>query len=101
MPEATPSALFSTILPNCFPLAMRILSGRNADPDAPGEVSQFQAMTAALAGTVGLGLTAMVVLGAPVSAALPAPAPAVETHSTNGCTTPYRAGKSPRRRRTG
>jgi AGCS family alanine or glycine:cation symporter len=39
----------------CFPLAMRILSGRNADPDAPGEVSQFQAMTAALAGTVGLG----------------------------------------------
>lgn len=39
----------------CFPLAIRILMGRYADPDAPGEVSQFQALTTALAGTVGLG----------------------------------------------
>jgi AGCS family alanine or glycine:cation symporter len=39
----------------CFPLSIRILRGRYADPDAPGEVSQFQALTTALAGTVGLG----------------------------------------------
>jgi len=39
----------------CFPLAIRILKGRYADPEAPGEVTQFQALTTALAGTVGLG----------------------------------------------
>ncbi len=39
----------------CFPQSIRILRGRYADPDAPGEVSQFQALTTALAGTVGLG----------------------------------------------
>ncbi|MEQ9463530.1 MAG: alanine/glycine:cation symporter family protein [Haliea sp.] len=39
----------------CFPLSIRILKGRYADPDAPGEVTQFQALTTALAGTVGLG----------------------------------------------
>ncbi|MDG1215049.1 MAG: alanine/glycine:cation symporter family protein, partial [Luminiphilus sp.] len=39
----------------CFPLSIRILRGRYADPDAPGEVSQFEALTTALAGTVGLG----------------------------------------------
>jgi AGCS family alanine or glycine:cation symporter len=38
-----------------FPMAIRILKGRYADADAPGEVSQFQALTTALAGTVGLG----------------------------------------------
>jgi AGCS family alanine or glycine:cation symporter len=39
----------------CFPMALSILKGRYSDPDAPGEVSQFQALTTALAGTVGLG----------------------------------------------
>ena len=36
-------------------LAVRILKGRYADPDAPGEVSQLQALTTALSGTIGLG----------------------------------------------
>ena len=39
----------------CFPMSIRILKGHYADPDAPGEVSQFQALSTALAGTVGLG----------------------------------------------
>ncbi len=38
-----------------FTEAWRILRGRAFDPDAPGEVSQFAALTTALAGTIGLG----------------------------------------------
>jgi len=38
-----------------FRLALSISSGRYADPDAPGEVSQFQALMTALSGTIGLG----------------------------------------------
>jgi len=38
-----------------FRLAFQILKGRYADPDAPGEVSQYQALTTALSGTIGLG----------------------------------------------
>jgi len=38
-----------------FRLSLRILKGRYADADAPGEVSQFQALTTALSGTIGLG----------------------------------------------
>lgn len=36
-------------------LSLQIIKGRYADPNAPGEVSQFEALTAALSGTVGLG----------------------------------------------
>jgi AGCS family alanine or glycine:cation symporter len=38
-----------------FRLAIQILKGRYSDPGAPGEVSQFQALTTALSGTIGLG----------------------------------------------
>lgn len=34
---------------------IRVVSGRYADPDAPGQISQFGALTTALSGTVGLG----------------------------------------------
>ena len=36
-------------------LSLQIIKGQYADPNAPGEVSQFEALTAALSGTVGLG----------------------------------------------
>lgn len=36
-------------------LSLRILKGKYADQDAPGQVSQFQALTTALSGTIGLG----------------------------------------------
>ncbi|HXV73803.1 MAG TPA: alanine/glycine:cation symporter family protein [Sphingomonadales bacterium] len=35
--------------------AYHVISGRFLDPKAPGDVSQFQALTTALSGTVGLG----------------------------------------------
>ncbi|MBF7054873.1 alanine:cation symporter family protein [Halomonas sp. KAO] len=38
-----------------LPLALRLLRGEFNDPDAPGEVSHFQALTSALSVTVGLG----------------------------------------------
>ena len=38
-----------------FVHGFRLLSGRYADPRAPGEVSHFQALTSAVSGTVGLG----------------------------------------------
>ncbi len=38
-----------------FKLAGRILRGRYRDDNAPGEVTQFQALSTALSGTVGLG----------------------------------------------
>jgi alanine or glycine:cation symporter, AGCS family len=38
-----------------FGLAKKILSGHYWDPKAPGEVSQFQALSTALSGTVGIG----------------------------------------------
>ncbi|MCA1749661.1 MAG: alanine/glycine:cation symporter family protein [Parasphingopyxis sp.] len=34
---------------------IRVVSGRYADPDAPGQISQFGALTTALSGTIGLG----------------------------------------------
>ena len=39
----------------CLGQATRILRGKYYDPDAPGEVTQFQALSTALSGTVGLG----------------------------------------------
>jgi len=38
-----------------FKHAIDIVSGRYADPDHPGEVSHFQALTTAISGTVGIG----------------------------------------------
>ncbi len=38
-----------------FKLALDIVRGKHDDPDDPGEVTHFQALTAALSGTVGLG----------------------------------------------
>ena len=38
-----------------FRHAVRVISGRMADPDDPGEISQFQALTTAVSGTVGIG----------------------------------------------
>ena len=38
-----------------LPTAFHILRGRYDDPDAPGHISQFAALTTALSGTVGLG----------------------------------------------
>ncbi|MEM8800041.1 MAG: alanine/glycine:cation symporter family protein [Pseudomonadota bacterium] len=46
---------FGFINMRCFPAATRILRGVYRDDDAPGEVSQFQALATALSGTVGLG----------------------------------------------
>ena len=39
----------------CFGLAIDIARGKYSDPEETGEVSHFQALTAALSGTVGLG----------------------------------------------
>lgn len=39
----------------CLGLATRIVKGNYYNPDAPGEVSQFRALTTALSATVGLG----------------------------------------------
>lgn len=38
-----------------LPQAVRVLTNRHPDPDAPGEISQFSALTTALSSTVGLG----------------------------------------------
>ncbi|MEQ8858557.1 MAG: alanine/glycine:cation symporter family protein [Pseudomonadales bacterium] len=38
-----------------FGHALKVVSGRFARPDDPGDISQFQALTAAVSGTVGIG----------------------------------------------
>lgn len=38
-----------------LPHALRLVTGRDADPSASGEVSHFQALTTAISGTVGVG----------------------------------------------
>jgi AGCS family alanine or glycine:cation symporter len=35
--------------------AFKLVSGKYEQPDAPGEISHFQALTSAVSGTVGLG----------------------------------------------
>lgn len=48
--------LFSRLVPfRYFRHAVDILRGRYDDPDAPGDVTHFQALSSALAGTVGMG----------------------------------------------
>ena len=38
-----------------FRHAIRLITGRYADKDDPGQISQFQALTTAVSGTVGIG----------------------------------------------
>lgn len=46
-----------------FPLAMRTVRGKYTDDTDPGEITHFQALTAAVSGTVGLGNIAGVAIG--------------------------------------
>lgn len=46
---------FVNLRPASFRSAWHIVRGRYHDPNAPGEVSQFQALSTALSGTVGIG----------------------------------------------
>ncbi|MEM1019714.1 MAG: alanine/glycine:cation symporter family protein [Pseudomonadota bacterium] len=56
---ATPMVLLTVYLGfinlRGFRIAWHVVTGRFSDPSAPGEVSQFQALSTALSGTVGLG----------------------------------------------
>ncbi len=38
-----------------FPLALKTVRGKITDPDAPGQITHFQALSAAISATVGLG----------------------------------------------
>lgn len=55
LPMVFLTVYFGFINLRSFRLAGRILSGRYRDDSAPGEVTQFQALSTALSGTVGLG----------------------------------------------
>ncbi|MDA7881795.1 alanine:cation symporter family protein, partial [Akkermansiaceae bacterium] len=46
-----------------FPLAIKTVKGRYSSDSDPGEISHFQALTAAVSGTVGLGNIAGVAIG--------------------------------------
>ena len=46
-----------------FGLALRTVKGKYSSPDDPGEVTHFQALSAAVSGTVGLGNIAGVAIG--------------------------------------
>ncbi len=46
---------FANIKPRSFKQAWKVLRGRYHDPAAPGEVTQFQALSTALSGTIGIG----------------------------------------------
>ncbi len=46
---------FGFINLRAMPAAFHVLRGRYDDPEAPGHISQFSALTTALSGTVGLG----------------------------------------------
>jgi len=52
-----------------FPLAINVVRGVYSDPNEEGEVSHFQALTAALSGTVGLGNIAGVAIAISVGGA--------------------------------
>ncbi|MBB5353926.1 AGCS family alanine or glycine:cation symporter [Haloferula luteola] len=54
---------FNFINIRAFPLAVRTVRGRYSRSDDPGEVTHFQALTAAVSGTVGLGNIAGVAIG--------------------------------------
>lgn len=52
-----------------FPLAINVVRGAYEDPNEKGEVSHFQALTAALSGTVGLGNIAGVAIAISIGGA--------------------------------
>ncbi|MCU0796801.1 MAG: alanine:cation symporter family protein [Akkermansiaceae bacterium] len=54
---------FGFINVRAFPLALRTVKGKYSREDDPGEVTHFQALTAAVSGTVGLGNIAGVAIG--------------------------------------
>jgi len=54
---------FKFINIRAFPLAMRTVRGKYSDESDPGEITHFQALTAAVSGTVGLGNIAGVAIG--------------------------------------
>ena len=49
-----------------LPVAIRLMRGRYEQPDAPGEVTHFQALTSAVSGTLGLGNIAGVAIAVSV-----------------------------------
>ncbi|GAA5482903.1 alanine/glycine:cation symporter family protein [Haloferula sargassicola] len=54
---------FKFINIRAFPLALRTVRGKYSRDDDPGDVTHFQALTAAVSGTVGLGNIAGVAIG--------------------------------------
>lgn len=54
---------FKFINLRAFPLALKTVRGRYSSSNDPGEISHFQALTAAVSGTVGLGNIAGVAIG--------------------------------------
>ena len=62
MPMVILTFYFGFINLRSFKIASKVVRGHYHDEDAPGEVSQFQALTTALSGTVGLGNIAGVAL---------------------------------------
>ncbi len=54
---------FGFINIRAFPLAVRTVRGKYTDETDPGEITHFQALTAAVSGTVGLGNIAGVAIG--------------------------------------
>lgn len=54
---------FKFINIRAFPLALRTVRGKYSREDDPGDVTHFQALTAAVSGTVGLGNIAGVAIG--------------------------------------
>lgn len=60
---------FGAIQIRAFALALRIVAGRYTDPQDKGEVNHFQALTAALSGTVGLGNIAGVAVAVSIGGA--------------------------------
>ena len=55
IPMLVLTAWFGFINLRAIPTAFQVLRGRYDDPEAPGHISQFSALTTALSGTVGLG----------------------------------------------
>ncbi|MDE0861645.1 MAG: alanine/glycine:cation symporter family protein [Akkermansiaceae bacterium] len=57
------TVVFKLVNFTAFPLAIRTLKGKYSSKDDPGEITHFQALTAAISGTVGLGNIAGVAIG--------------------------------------
>lgn len=55
--------VFKLINFSAFPLALRTVRGKYSTNDDPGEITHFQALSAAVSGTVGLGNIAGVAIG--------------------------------------